>query len=134
MKKIIVIFSLLCVVCQAQFTPKKIEKLNQLDIKTYSLKLEDNQIQQDLNQILTLDKKRKSNKVWAIVFSSVAVASAIAGSVALDKDEPLTYFPGGVLLLGGVVYGGVSVPFWISSHKRKKERDVLIEKLNYLPE
>ncbi len=42
------------------------------------------------------------------------------------SEEIFSKVFGGVALAGGVVYGGVSIPFWVASKKRKKERDLLL--------
>jgi len=110
-----------------------LQKLEDLQLSYQNLDLTDLKIQKDLNQILFLEKKRKTNKTLAIVFTSAAAVSVIGGSILLSKGnnptDNIDYADviGGVFITGGVIYGGVSIPFWTASKKRKKERDTLLE-------
>lgn len=110
-----------------------LQKLEDLQLSSQNLDLTDLKIQKDLNQILFLEKKRKTNKTLAIVFTSAAAVSVIGGSIILSKgnnpNDSIDYADviGGVFITGGVIYGGVSIPFWTASKKRKKERDSLLE-------
>jgi len=106
---------------------KQIAKLNLLEIKTQNLDLESIEIQNRLNKILTLERKRKTNKTIGIVLTGCSVLSTILGGVLLSKKNNVTDVYGGMMLAGGLIYGGVSIPFWVSSKKRKQERDELIK-------
>lgn len=85
-------------------------------------------VQKNLNEILILDKKRKTNKNIAIVISSIAVSGILLGTAIYSSEKGvINEVLGGTLIGGGVVYGAISIPFWTSSKKRKKERDKLIK-------
>jgi len=106
---------------------KQIAKLNLLEIKTQNLDLENAEIQKKLNKILTLERKRKTNKTFGIVLSGISVSGMILGGVLLSKKNNATDVLGKMMLGGGLIYGGISIPFWVSSKKRKQERDELIK-------
>ena len=129
MKKIailILLFSFFNGISQT-LSEKEIVKLNLLEIKTENLNLENNTVQKDLNEILKLERKRKTNKTLGIVMTTMSVSGMVLGGVLLSKDHILSDVFGGMMVAGGVVYGGISIPFWVSSKKRKKERDELIK-------
>lgn len=86
----------------------------------------------DFKTILKKERKRRTNKTVGIIFASVGAITVISGlnnrSTSTDEQG------GGIgqfiqdLFIGvGVIELGVSVPLFISSHKRKKERDKLIQ-------
>ena len=109
---------------------RKIEKLG-LNISKFDLKNRNDT--KDLNLILRLDKKRKTNKILSIIFTTSAAISIVGGSKLIidahNRDKTYSSLDsaiGTVFVAGGVIYGGVSIPFWISSKKRKNERDKLI--------
>lgn len=110
-----------------EFSEKEIVKLNKLNITTNNLDLSDVAVKDNLNKILKLDRKRKTNKTVGIILTSASVTSFILGGALLKKDNGLTDILGGVMIAGGAVSGGISIPFWTASKKRKKERDKLIE-------
>jgi len=116
---------------------KNIFKLNELNIKTENLNLNDLNIQNDLNKILILDKKRKRNKRTGIILTSLSILATAYGIVALTYDKAddgtgraIQETIGGISLGLGVVNAGISIPIFKSSKKKKIERDKLIEKLN----
>lgn len=129
MKKIVILillFSFLNGLSQT-LSEKEIAKLDLLEIKTESLNLENIIVQKDLKEILKLERKRKTNKTIGIVMTTISVSGLILGGALLSKDNGLTDVYGGMIVGSGVVYGGISIPFWVSSKKRKKERDELIK-------
>jgi len=86
-------------------------------------------------------RKHKKNKVIGSVLGGVGILSATTGVLLLTqgrKDQmsgngeesalPLRDIFGGVLLATGALEIGVSIPFFVASKKRKKERSVLLEK------
>ncbi|WGH74387.1 hypothetical protein P8625_09715 [Tenacibaculum tangerinum] len=109
---------------------RQIYKLNALNVKTNELNLNNLNIQKDLNEILILEKKRKTNKTVAIVLSSIAVSGILLGGALYSQDDGLSEVFGATFMVGGAVYGGISIPFWTSSKKRKKERDKLLQLFN----
>ncbi len=141
MKQLFVILALLLgCYSQAQVLSKEdIQRLDKLKISTAQLNLQEYKVQTDLNKILKLDRKRRTNKILAIVFTSSAAICVGAGAKLIydgnRNDEGygfISEFLGGVLMAGGTVfYGGISVPFWVATNKRKQERDRLIKGLEY---
>lgn len=135
MKRItLFLFILLSYTVNAQtLSEKKIDKLNALSINTDRLNLNDITIQKSLNEILKLDRKRKTNKTFGIVLSSISAVGIISGLLLVSRRNSQTTGHdfatpiGGIIIAGGVAYGGISIPFWISSSKRKKERDELMK-------
>ena len=109
------------------FSEKQIAKLNLLEVKTENLNLESIEIQKKLNKILKLERKRKTNKTIGIVLTGISVSGMILGGVLLSKKNIVTDVYGEMMLAGGLIYGGISIPFWVSSKKRKQERDELIK-------
>ncbi|MDO6743114.1 hypothetical protein Q4553_00865 [Tenacibaculum soleae] len=85
------------------------------------MNLNDFTTQEKLNKILKLDKKQKTNKTIAIVLSSMAITGLIFSGTTSNKSskeiDKINY------MIGGVVYGGVSIPFWVSSKRRKRQID-----------
>lgn len=110
-----------------QISVSDLQKLAEMQLSTQQFNLKNLSVQKDLNQLLLLDKKRKTNKTLGIVFCSSAVVSLAAGSILLNKEHPTADVVGGIMLAGGLMYGGVSIPFWVASKKRKNERDKLLE-------
>ena len=106
---------------------KEIYKLKKLNINTEKVDLTDLNLQLNLKNILNLDRKRKTNKTVAIVYTSISAGSLLLGGVLLSKYNGLADIFGGVMITGGVVSGGISIPFWVASNKRKKERDRFID-------
>lgn len=101
------------------------------NIPTENLQWQQNgQLQQNLNQILSFDKKRRANKAWAIGISATAVIGTALGIHLLSNDQPITDTFGFVMIGGSAVTAGLSVPFWLFTNKRKKDRDRAIKKLN----
>lgn len=130
MKKITLLILLLSIFSGLSqvLSKKEIRNLQELNIKTESLDLHNLNIQKDLNTIIVLDRKRKTNKTIGIVLTSLSATSMILGGTLLSKDQEITKVFGGAFVTGGIIYGGISIPFWISSKKRKRERNKLIKK------
>ena len=134
MRKIIFLLILLfsySVNAQA-ISEKKIYKLNHLSINTDRLDMNDITIQKSLNEILKLDRKRKTNKTVGIILTSISAVAIVTGTLLVSRNtsgngHDFATPMGGLIITGGVAYGAVSIPFWISSSKRKKERDKLMK-------
>ncbi|SMO76803.1 hypothetical protein SAMN06265379_10742 [Saccharicrinis carchari] len=128
---LILLFSSIC--AKSQNIPNhKIYRLNQLGISTQNINLHKPSIQNDLNKILSFERKRKTNKTWAVVLSSVSAVGIITGSAILLSNRPnakpdntFNSTMGGIVVAGGAIYAGVSLPFWVSSRKWKKKRNKL---------
>ena len=115
--------------------PKSIYTLNSIGVNTEKLDLNNDLVQQNLNNILYLNRRIKTNKVFAYIFTIYGAASILTGSYLIfqgsySKDSSNTGLEeilGGAVILGGVAYGSISIPFWIGAKKNKKRRDKLIE-------
>ena len=130
MKRIILLISIFSFLngFSQDFSEKEIAKLNKLNIKTESLNLNDFKIQKDLNEILNLEKKRKTNKTFGIILTTLSLATITAGIIEVSKKNDLNQTLGTVGIVAGIIEGGISIPLWKSSKKRKKERDELLKK------
>ena len=136
MKKILMIITIItyCNLHSQKLTSKSLNKLSELNIQYSNFDTNDLKIQTDFNKILKLDRKRKTNKTFGVIFSSISVVGIITGSIMRYQGNKIKEghnFQGvlGALMIGsGVVYGGISVPFWICKKKRRKERDLLLLK------
>ncbi len=111
---------------------KQIDKLNYLQVQTDQLSLDNLDIQKDLNTILVLDRKRKTNKTVAIVLTSIAASGIVLGGIVIangtnSEGSAISSVVGGLTMAGGAIYGGISIPFWSAAKKRKKERDALVK-------
>ena len=114
------------------FKPKQVKVLSQLGIDTTAMRTAPVQAVVTLNQILKKEHQRKANKTTAIVFSSLSAFYLATGTYFLLKpatgeEAGINPTIGGILISGGVIMGGISVPFWIISNKRKKQRDKLLQ-------
>jgi len=110
------------------FSEKEITKLNRLNIKTESLNLNDLNIQKDLNEILNLEKKRKTNKTFGIILTTLSLVTITAGIIDVSGKNDMNQAFGTVGIVAGIIEGGISIPLWNASKKRKKERDELLKK------
>jgi len=113
-----------------ELTTKEISKIRSLEIDVMKLNKKDIYTQVDLHTILRVDKKRRVNKTWAIVLSSISFFILIDG-IILKKSNDLpavTSLLGDLAIVGSILYGGASIPFWIATNKHKKERDRLLLK------
>jgi hypothetical protein len=130
MKRIILLISIFSFLngFTQDFSEKEIAKLNKLNIKTESLNLNDFNIQKDLNEILNLERKRKTNKTFGIILTTLSLATITAGIIEVSKKNDLNQTLGTVGIVAGIIEGGISIPLWKSSKKRKKERDELLKK------
>ena len=130
MKKIALIILLLSFFngISQSLSKKGITKLNHLSIKTESLNLNDLNIQKNLNEILKLERKRKTNKTAGIILTSLSLITLTSGIIDVSKKNGLKQELGRAGVVLGVIEGGISILLWNSSKKRKKERDKLLKK------
>ena len=130
MKRIILLISIFSFLngFSQDFSEKEIAKLNKLNIKTKSLNLYDFNIQKDLNEILNLEKKRKTNKTFGIILATLSLATITAGIIEVSGKNDLNQTLGTVGIVAGIIEGGISIPLWNASKKKKKERDKLLKK------
>jgi len=139
---IILLFSFISIVLHGQeLKPKQIQKIENFGIEYNRLRNENIDYNNNFSEILKLDRKRKKNKTIGYVFSSLGLLTATGGILLLtniksnpnnDMDEAGAYqaLIGGFFTSIGVIEIGVSIPLFISSKKRKKERNQEIIELN----
>ena len=137
---IILLFSFISIILHGQeLKPKQIQKIESFGIEYTRLKNE-NIDYNNFAEILKLDRKRKTNKTIGYVFSSLGLLTVTGGILALaniksnpnnDMDESGAYQAviGGILTSIGAIEIGVSIPLFISSKKRKNERNQRIIEL-----
>ncbi|MFV0566254.1 MAG: hypothetical protein ACK5NB_10520 [Flavobacteriaceae bacterium] len=122
--------------------PNQIKKIESFGINYNLLTTENQNIETDFLEIIKKEQKRKKNKTLGYIFGSLGVLTTTSGILVLSKvdnnntqdnlnegDALLTVF-GGIVAAVGAIELGVSIPFFVSSKKRKKERNALILKLN----
>lgn len=114
------------------YPEKRLELLKELNVEIENLNLKDVNTQLKLNQIVSLDNKRKTNQTLALITTTASIICFATGGALLtaEKENIISDMFGGLLVAGGVIYGGVSIPFWVYNNKRKKEIDELIYQVN----
>lgn len=118
-----------------ELLPKSIYTLNSLGVNTEKLDLQDDFTQQNLNSVLYFNRRVKTNKVFAYIFTIYGASAILTGSYLIfrgsyAKDSTNTGLEellGGLSVIGGVAYGSISIPFWIGAKKNKKRRDKLLQ-------
>ena len=91
-----------------------------------------------LKEILEKERKRKKNKTWGYIIGGSGLTSMAAGTLMLtqksaDQEQgvhPIAQVLWGAAVVSGIIQMGVSIPFFTSASKRKKERDKLILEMN----
>ena len=137
MKKITFLIFLLVSfsVLSQELNTKEIGKIRSLEVDVMKLNLKESNTQKNMRIILNLDKKRRINKRWAIGFSiasalvigtGIKIMNSGKNSNAIDGGYGDIF--GGLLVASGALPAIASIPFWISTHKRKKERDRMLLK------
>ncbi len=113
---------------------KDLNKIESFGIIQTDFNLNDKIVINDWNLILEKDKKRKTNKTVGIIFTALSIFSTTLGAKLISENknsqEGLGQSIGTMFVVGGIINLGISVPLFISSSKRKKERDKLIELYN----
>ena len=136
MKNILLIFLILIAFKNYSqiLTKKKITKIENFGIKVTNYNLNEQQVITDWNLIIDKDRKRKKTKVVAIIFSTLSILSTTMGvriiSENKNAEEGIGQSIGMMFVAGGIASAGISVPLFISSSKRKKERNELIKIYN----
>ncbi len=116
------------------FSKHELKILNRLKFETSQLETPDLKIQKELNQVLFLQKKYKTNHTFSSIFTTLGVSSVILGSLLIfqngkNKGAGLAQSLGLYCIAVGALNIGISIPFRAGGKKRKQERDALIEKL-----
>jgi predicted nucleic acid-binding Zn ribbon protein len=124
-----------------ELKPKQIQKIESFGIEYNRLISENTNYGNDFLEILEKERKRKKNKTVGYVFSSLGLLTVTGGILMIanikanpnnDMDESGAYqaLIGGFITAIGAIEIGVSIPLFISSKKRNKERNELILEVN----
>ena len=126
-----------------ELKPKQIKKIESFGIEYYRLKNENINYGNDFLEILEKDRKRKKRKTFGYILSGLGVLTTTGGILILknleddsnneyDMNEGAAFESlfGGLITAIGAIEIGVSIPLFISSKKRKKERNQKILELN----
>lgn len=133
----VLLIYLLCsnyIISAQSLTKRDVEKLNSLEINIREVNFNKVSIQKELNRILSLEKKRRANKTIASIATGMSISGLLIGGIITSQkkdivegkliySEPVGRF----MMKAGAVWGGLSIPFWILTSKRKKQRDKLIK-------
>jgi hypothetical protein len=89
----------------------------------------------NFDAILEKDKERRTKKTLGIVFTSLSALTTAFGVMVIsgskNDQEGVGESIGSMFVGIGVIELGVSIPLFLSSNKRKNERDRLIEIYKY---
>ncbi len=133
MRKIFMIFLILTFnICSAQtFNQKENKRLDSFGINMNNIDLYEQNNYLNLETILLKDKKRRTNKTFGIVLTSLSALTTTFGAIVFansrDDEEGVAQSIGTMFVAIGAIELGISIPLFISSSKRKKERNELIE-------
>ena len=133
MKNILLIFLILISFknYSQNFKEKELKKIESFGINLTEFDHNEKRVINDWNLILEKEKRRKNNKTVGIILTSLSVLSTTFGAKILSEskndEEGVGQFIGSMFVAGGIINAGISVPLFISSSKRKKERNKLIE-------
>lgn len=109
----------------------ELRRLNSFGIHLDSVEINNAAKPLNISAILEKEKKRRTNKTSAIVLTSLSVLTTTYGallfSASKNEQEGLGKSISLMVMTVGVIELGTSIPLFISSNKRKKERDKLIE-------
>jgi len=133
---LILLIGLISLSISAQELKKgELNKISKLGINTGDLNIYDEKLTNDFREILRANRKRKSNKTVGIILSSLSAISMGLGTALLvtpseSEGHGKAYRDviGGFMLGTGIIEGGIGIPLLFVSKKRKRERDLLIEK------
>jgi hypothetical protein len=134
MKKTLITLTilLLSTICFSQtFKNYELKRLNSFEINLNSIDLNNTTDYLNLKAILEKDKKRRTNKTAGIILTSLSALTTTFGIMVISRSkndqEGVGQSIGTMFVVAGAIELGVSIPLFISSKKRKKERNKLIE-------
>jgi len=112
------------------FKNREIKRLNSFGIDLTSIDLNEETNYLNLETILKKEKKRRTNKTVGIALTTLGLLTTGFGTALIvnskDQEEGLPQSIGTMFVAMGVVELGISIPIFIATSKRKKERDKLI--------
>ena len=123
---------LLSNICFSQtFKDYEFKRLNSFEINLNSIDLNNSTDYLNLKTILEKDKKRRTNKTVGIILTSLSALTTTFGIMVISNSkndqEGVGQSIGTMFVVAGAIELGISIPLFISSKKRKKERNKLIE-------
>lgn len=117
-----------------EFSKKEVEKLNSFGINKVLIELNIPSNAVKFENILIQNRKRKARKYIGFGILSLSAVTVFQGiriiSENRNEQEGLGQSIGTMIVVLGVVEVGATIPIFISSHKKKKERDNLIHQFN----
>lgn len=121
------------------FSPKQQQRLEHWGLNHAYLLPQSEANEQQLQEILNVDRKRKNNLVMGAGFAGLGLLFLTTGGIILAQDADCSdaricenmgqVIVGGGLMVLGTFEVGVSLPLFISSIKRKKKRNKMIREL-----
>ncbi|SHG98387.1 hypothetical protein SAMN05444372_112113 [Flavobacterium micromati] len=134
MKKTLLTLSMLLVFnnCISQsFKKYELRRLSSFEIETETNDIYQTKNYLDLKNILEKEQIQRTRKTEAIIFASLSILTTAFGAITYSNSRNAENGIGqsiGTLFMGiGVVKSGISIRLFVSSNKRKKQRDELIE-------
>ncbi len=115
-----------------EFNKIEVDKLSDFGISLEKYNLNNLEKRTDFASILKLDKQGKRRKSGGIVLGSLGILTASAGTYGLivNESKSLGSIYSGIILAAGIIEIGGSIPIFISSKRKKKQRDAIIKKYN----
>ncbi|MDT0650211.1 hypothetical protein [Autumnicola edwardsiae] len=118
-----------------ELNKRQLSKISKFGIDTSNFNNDEHQINEDFRNILKAERRRKSNKVVGIVLTSLAAISIGLGvatfATPVESEGHESAFRGiiGSFLVGtGAIEGGIGIPLLFVSRRKKRQRNLLIEK------
>lgn len=118
-----------------EFTNKEEKRLSKIGIEISDIDSIGKQLNNDLDKILSLERKRKSNKTSGIILTSLSAFSLGLGTAIIatpvDSDGHEMAFrnlAGGIFIASGAIEGGIGIPLLFVSKRKRKQRDLLLSK------
>ncbi|MDF0715049.1 hypothetical protein PY092_02715 [Muricauda sp. 334s03] len=143
MKKIFIAVTLCCNLANIsaqEFSFDQKERLDRWGLN-YAYLIEQSEAnEQQLWEILDIDRKRKNNLIMGSTFAGLGLVMLAGGSLIFSQDSGCDdahicentgqVIVGGGLMALGTFEVGVSLPLFLSSLKRKKKRNKMVRELN----
>lgn len=112
------------------FKPYEITTLENLGVNYMDLNSGHEVVGLSLQEILRHDKKHKRKKIIGYVLVANGLTGIVVGSMVVAKSgHPIQEIFGGMILAGGIISAGISIPVFSSSKKHKNERERRIQEL-----
>ncbi|MFN3138525.1 MAG: hypothetical protein ACE37L_12615 [Allomuricauda sp.] len=121
------------------FSPKQQQRLEEWGLNHTYLLAQSEANERQLLDILDENRKRKNNLVMGAGFAGLGLLFLTTGSIIFNQDSDCNdtrvcentgqVIVGGGLMALGTFEVGVSLPLFLSSIKRKKKRDKMVQEL-----